>query len=136
MLVLNNKRDAYYVVTPKTCSCPDDEFAPLLEELTDQEQEEAVKVATDRFFNCRLPGLKGKYAVVNLSLTRGLATEDELKADAARFGIDPAIYPDHWQQMLMEQLEELFDEELFNALLWEVDRKKEEKPDAVGRKQA
>lgn len=105
----------------------EDEFAPLLERLSEEEQEEAVKDATDRFFNSRLPGLEGKYAVVNLSLCRGDATDEEMKADAQRFSIDPAIYQEYWQQMLLEQLEEAFDEELFDALQRAVARK-EAKP--------
>ena len=28
VLVLNNKKDAYYVVTPKTCSCPSATYRP------------------------------------------------------------------------------------------------------------
>lgn len=108
---------------PPQYSAPEDDFAPLLEKLTEEEIEEAVRDATDRFFNCRLLGLEGKYAVVNLSLTRGLATDEEMQADAVRFGIDPAIYQEHWQQMLMEQLEEIFDEELFDALQRAVARK-------------
>jgi len=95
---------------------PEDEYSPLLEKLSEEEIEEAVKDATDHFFNQRLPGLEGKYSIVNLSLVRGEATEDEMRADAPRFGIDPTAYPDHWQQLLMDQLEEIFDEELFDAL--------------------
>jgi hypothetical protein len=105
----------------------EDEFAPLLERLTEDEVDAATKDATDHFFYHRLPGLEGKYAVVNWALTRGEATEEELKADAGRFGIDPAIYPDHWRDMLMDQLEEIFDEELFDALQRAVARK-EAKP--------
>jgi hypothetical protein len=94
----------------------EDEYSPLLEKLSEEEIEEAAKDATDHFFNQRLPGLEGKYAVVDLSLVQGEATEDEMRADVLRFGIDPAAYPEHWKQLLMDQLEEIFDEELFDAL--------------------
>lgn len=94
----------------------EDEYSPLLEKLSEEEIEEAAKDAADHFFNQRLPGLEGKYSIVDLSLVRGEATEDEMRADAPRFGIDPTAYPDHWQQLLMDQLEEIFDEELFDAL--------------------
>ncbi len=94
----------------------EDDLGGLVVRLSEKEQSEAIKEATDRFFNRRLPGLEGKYAVVNLSLTRGDATDEEMKVDADRFGLDPAAYPDHWPQLLMDQLEEAFDEELYDAM--------------------
>jgi len=110
-------------ITAPQCSIPEDEFAPLLEQLSEEEVEKAIEEATDRFFNCRLPGLEGGYAIQNMELVRGQATNEEMQADAVRFGIDPAIYQDHWQQLLMDQLEEIFDEELFDALQRAVARK-------------
>lgn len=102
---------------------PGDEFAQLMEKLADSEREEAVREAADRFFNVRAPGLKGQYAIINLTLARGEATEEEMRADAERFGIDPEAYPEHWQQILLEQLEEAYDEELFDALQRAVEAK-------------
>lgn len=94
----------------------EDDLGDLVVRLSEKEQTEAIKEATDRFFNHRLPGLEGKYAVVNLSLSRGDATDEEMRADARRFGLDPDAYPDHWDQLLMDQLEEAFDEELYDAM--------------------
>ena len=94
----------------------EDDLGDLMVRLSDEEQIEAIKEATDHFFNHLLPGLEGKYAVTNLSLTRGDAADEEMKVDADRFGLDPAAYPDHWAQLLMDQLEEAFDEELYDAM--------------------
>ena len=101
----------------------EDDLGDLVVRLSEKEQSEAIKEATDRFFNHRLPGLEGKYAVTNLSLTRGDATDEEMKVDADRFGLDPAAYPDHWPQLLMDQLEEAFDEELYDAMVRAVTKK-------------
>lgn len=96
---------------------PIDDIGILMEKLTDEEQQGVLEEATNRFFNKRLPGLEGHYAILNFGIVRGEATDDQMKIDALRFGIDPLVYAEEWRDLLMEQLEERFDEELYDAML-------------------
>jgi hypothetical protein len=98
-------------------TCPEDVFALLLERLTDEQVLAAETEATDRLFNFRFPGLQGEYGVLNRELVRHEATEEQMRQDAARFGLDPTVYQDHWKDMLMEQLSDAWDEEFYDALL-------------------
>lgn len=104
---------------PGDC-CPEDEFSLLMSQLSDEAILACETVATDRLFNLRFPGLVGCYIVKCFELVRGESTEEEMRQDAARFGLDCDTYRDHWQDMLLEQLSEAWDEEFYNALLAKV----------------
>lgn len=102
--------------------CPEDEFSLLMEKLTDEQILACETAATDRLFNFRFPGLAGRYGIMNRELVRHEATVEQMRQDAARFGIDPAVYQDCWWDMLLEQLSEAWDEEFYEALLAKVQR--------------
>jgi hypothetical protein len=108
-------------------NCPEDDFGILLSQLNDEEQEAAIKDAGEHFFNIRLPGLQGDYAISNMDLARHGATEEQMRQDATRFGIDPEVYQEGlWKDILMGQLEEAWDEELYDALERKVKNKLQE----------
>ncbi|MHB8118604.1 MAG: hypothetical protein ACYDHX_07765 [Methanothrix sp.] len=95
--------------------CPESEA--LLALLTDEEALACETQATDRLFNFRFPGLAGKYHILNRELVRGEASEEEMREDAGRFGLNADIYADHWKDMLLEHLSDAWDEEFYEALL-------------------
>lgn len=100
-----------------------DPFGELMSMLTDEELVEAEKEASDLFFSRYYPDLKGNYCVENLSLVIGENSEDVLREDAAKIGIDPDAYVDVWRDMLIDTLEESFDNLLYDVLCRMVERK-------------
>jgi len=100
-----------------------DPFSEVMSMLTDEELIEAEKEAADLFFNKYYPGLEGDYYVENMSLVIGDATEEQMRKDALRFGIDPDVYVDVWRDMLIDILEEAFDDILYDTLCNKVESK-------------
>jgi hypothetical protein len=104
---------------PGDC-CPEDEFSILMSQLSDEEVLACETAATDSLFNRRFPGLEGCYVIKCFELVRGNSTEEQMRQDAARFGLDSEIYRGHWQDILLEQLSKVWDEEFYEALLAKV----------------
>lgn len=100
-----------------------EEYQHLVDNLTDEELNLAEDRAISVFFKEKAPGLSGKYYVMNMNLIHDTSTEEYMKADAMARGIDPEIYKDEWQNMLMEQLEEIFDECMLDEMKAAVESK-------------